>query len=333
MSRKFWIIALISLINSISLTILIPVIYIYGKHFGLNELQTSFLFSIYSLSQFFATPVIGKLSDRFGRKPLLVISLMGTVIANFMAGTASMASILFLARFLDGITGGNVSVCQSVIADVTSSENRAKAFGINGAALSIGFVLGPAISLLAQQISLGASFLTSGMMALVALLITIFFLPETLPKNNRKFENIFNWDLLNLLKGFMLPKIGILLLINFLIGTTFTIFTYGFQPYFLDVLHQSNQALVLMFLLFGILGILMQTWGILLLTGKFNLVQILLLGLFVRSLSFVLMPIWANVIYFISVAIIFSLFNSLVQPMINTPKERRQYYEYLAQTT
>ncbi|NEQ28635.1 MAG: TCR/Tet family MFS transporter, partial [Microcoleus sp. SIO2G3] len=172
MNRTFWIIALVSLINSLSLTILIPVIYLYGRQFGLNDFQTSLLFSAYSVAQFFATPVIGKLSDRFGRKPLLVISLLGTVVANLIAGTASTAGILFFARFLDGITGGNASVAQAVISDVTTPENRARGFGINGAAFGLGFVLGPVLSLLAQQVSLGAAFLVSGAIALIALVIT-----------------------------------------------------------------------------------------------------------------------------------------------------------------
>ena len=100
MNRIFWITALIAFINSLSFTILIPIIYLYGKQFGLNDFQTSLLFSTYSIAQFFATPVIGKLSDRFGRKPLLIISLAGTVIANTIAGTATTATLLFFARFL-----------------------------------------------------------------------------------------------------------------------------------------------------------------------------------------------------------------------------------------
>ena len=317
MSRTFWIIALISLINSLSLTILIPVIYLYGRQFGLNDFQTSLLFSAYSVAQFFATPVIGKLSDRFGRKPLLVISLLGTVVANLIAGTASTAGVLFFARFLDGITGGNASVAQAVISDVTTPENRAKGFGINGAAFGLGFVLGPVISLLAQQVSLGAAFLVSSAIALIALLITIFFLSETLQTKNVVTDNLFDLGLKNLIKGLAFPKVGILLIINFLIGTTFTIFTYAFQPYFIQVLHQTNESLTLMFLTFGVLSVLMQTWGVSILTKKFNLVYILFLGLFVRSTSFLLMPLWANVVYFVGVSIVYSLFNSLVQPMIN----------------
>ncbi len=317
MNRTFWIIALISLINSLSLTILIPVIYLYGRQFGLNDFQTSLLFSAYSVAQFFATPVIGKLSDRFGRKPLLVISLLGTVVANLIAGTASTAGVLFFARFLDGITGGNASVAQAVISDVTTPENRAKGFGINGAAFGLGFVLGPVLSLLAQQFSLGAAFLVSGAIALIALVITIFFLPETLQAKNVVTGNLFDLGLKNLIKGLAFPKVGILLIINFLIGTTFTIFTYAFQPYFIEVLHQTNESLTLMFLTFGVLSVLMQTWGVSILTKKINLVHILFLGLFVRSTSFLLMPIWANVVYFVGVSIVYSLFNSLVQPMIN----------------
>jgi predicted MFS family arabinose efflux permease len=318
MNRNFWIIALISLINSLSITILIPVIYLYGRQFGLNDFQTSLLFSVYSIAQFFATPVIGKLSDRFGRKPLLIISLLGTVIANLIAGTASTAWILFAARFLDGVTGGNASVAQAVISDVTTPENRARGFGINGAAFGLGFVLGPVLSLLAQQFSLGSAFLCSAAIALGALLITVFWLPESHSIQGLVKSKLFDLGLKDLIQGWSFPKVGILLMINFLIGTTFTIFTYAFQPYFIQVLHQTSQSLTLMFLTFGVLGVIMQTWGVSILMKKFNLADVLFLGLLIRSASFLLMPIWENVVYFVGVSILFSLFNSLVQPMINT---------------
>jgi len=325
MNRKFWIIALISFINSLSFTILIPVLYQYGRQFQLNDFETSLLFAIYAISQFFATPIIGKLSDRFGRKPLLILSLAGTVVANLMAGSATTAAVLFFARFLDGITGGNASVAQAVISDVTTPENRAKAFGINGAAFGLGFILGPAISLLAQKVALntplgksfGASFLVSGVIAAIALFLTIFFLPETLKTKAQKAQNIFDIGLENLIKGLFMPKIGILFIINFLTGLTFNIFTFAFQPYFLKVLNQNSDGLALMFLLFGVLAVIMQTVGISQMSKYLQLVQILFLGLFIRSLSFVLMPIWKDIYYFIGVCILFSLLNSVVQPMIS----------------
>jgi predicted MFS family arabinose efflux permease len=318
MNRSFWITALIAFANALSFTILIPILYLYGRQFGLTDFQTSLLFSIYAIAQFFATPVIGKLSDRFGRKPLLIISLAGTVIANFLAGTATTVAILFFARFLDGITGGNASVAQAVISDVTPVENRAKGFGIYGATFGLGFVLGPAISLLAQQISLGAGFLVSSAIAAIALFITIFFLPETLKTQPAADHKIFDLGLSSLITGLAIPKIGILLIINFLIGTTFAVFTFAFQPYFLKVLGQDNKALTLMFFTFGVLGVIMQLQGIKILTRKFSLVKIFLFAILIRSLSFTLMPIVPNIVYFVGVSIIFSIFNSLVQPMITT---------------
>jgi predicted MFS family arabinose efflux permease len=318
MNRIFWITALIAFINSLSFTILIPIIYLYGKQFGLNNFQTSLLFSTYSIAQFFATPVIGKLSDRLGRKPLLIISLAGTVIANTIAGTATIPSLLFFARFLDGITGGNASIAQAIISDVTNQKDRAQAFGIYGATLGLGFILGPATSLVAQQISLGTGFLASGAVAFIAMLMTIFLLPETLQNKSTKSSNIFDLGLENLIKGFAMPGVGILLLINFCTGTTFTMFTYAFQPYFIQVLDQNSKSLTLLFLTIGTLGVIMQTWGVSVLSRKFNVVKILFLGLFVRSLSFVLMPVWPSITCFVVITIFFALFNALVQPMIST---------------
>ncbi|WP_299487720.1 MFS transporter [Acaryochloris sp. IP29b_bin.137] len=317
MKREVWIVSAIALVNSLSFTILLPTLYPYGRQFGLNDFETSFLFSIFSLAQFIATPVIGQLSDRWGRRPLLIVSLAGTMLANLMAGMATAAWVLFLARFLDGITGGNNSVIQAVIADVTDAENRARGFSLFGAAFGVGFVLGPIISIGAQAISLGASFLVSAWIAGIALGVTYFLLPETLAEQ-RPQRHRFELGLAKLITGLTLPKVGILLLINFLIGTTFTIFTYSFQPYFLNVLNQTPQSLALMFIVYGLLGVLMQTFGVPRLTKRVNLLLILFSALLIRSLAFLAMPIWPNLIYFVSITIFFSVFNSLVQPIINT---------------
>ena len=182
----FWLIALIALINAISFTIIIPLIYPYAKQFGLNDLQASLLTTAFALSQFFGTPVLGKLSDRLGRKYILVFSLMGTVAANLIASVAMVPWLLYGARMLDGLTGGNTSVASAVISDITTPQQRPRAFGIFGATFRLGFVIGPVLSYFAQQLptlpgisSLGMSFVVSAAIATIAALITLFFLPET----------------------------------------------------------------------------------------------------------------------------------------------------------
>ncbi len=315
-NRNLWIIASIAFVNALSFTILIPILYLYGRQFGLNDLETSILFSLFSLAQFFATPVFGKLSDRFGRKPLLIISLAGTVFANLWAGAATAAWMLFCARILDGITGGNASVAQAVISDITDEQNRARGFSLFSAAFGLGFVLGPVISLFAQQISLGAAFYAAAAIASLALLMTIFLLPETLEQ--RVHTNVLDLGLETLVTGMFIPRVGILLIINLLIGTTFSMFTFAFQPYYLEVLGQNNQSLTLMFVLYGTLGVIMQTVGVPFLTRRFKLTRLFFLALLVRSLSFILMPIWPILAYFVTVTAVFSILNSLVQPIIST---------------
>jgi MFS family permease len=320
MTRTFWITLFIAFANSLSFTILIPILYLYGKEFGLTDFQTSLLFATYAGAQFISTPIIGKLSDRFGCKPLLIISLAGTVIANFLAGTASGAAMLFFARFLDGITGGNVSVAQAIVSDVTPSEERAKAFGLFGAVtFGLGFIVGPILSWIAQRFfSLGAGFLASSAIAAIALTLVLIALPETLQTKAAKAEKWWDIGLGNLITGLAIPRVGILLVINFLIGTTFTIFTFAFQPYFIHVLGQDSQSLTILFAGFGLVSVVMQAKGIGLLTQRLSLVKILFIGLFMRSLTFLLMPDFPNIVYFVGVTLVFSMFNALVQPMITT---------------
>ncbi|MGB7485245.1 MAG: MFS transporter, partial [Phormidesmis sp.] len=191
---QFWIVASIAFINSVSFTIIIPTLYPYAKQFGLSDFEASLLTTAYSLSQFIGTPLLGQLSDRWGRRPLLVISLLGTVVANLLAAIAGVAWLLFAARIFDGITGGNNSIAQAVVSDITSPEQRTQAFGIYSGLFRLGFVAGPPLSYVAQLVpplqiggwgvsSLGMSFLVSAAIALVAAVLCFFFLTETQRSN------------------------------------------------------------------------------------------------------------------------------------------------------
>jgi len=321
----FWLIALIALINSISFTIIIPLLYPYAKQFGLSDFQASLLTTAFALSQFFGTPILGKLSDRLGRKYILVFSLAGTVVANLLASVAGVAWVLYVARMLDGLTGGNTSVASAVISDITTLQQRPKAFGIFGATFRLGFVIGPVLSYFAQQLptlpgvsSLGMSFIVSAAIAALASLLTLFFLPET---TNTQGNFKLSWDDFafgKIAKSASRPKLGNLFILTFLSGSTFTIFTFAFQPFFLNVLNQDSQGLAMMFALVGILGFISQVFALEPLSQKFNLINIIAVSLALRGITFLLMPTFPTYGAFIIIMVMFGVVNSFPMPLIDT---------------
>src|SRR4051812_6748486 len=145
-NRNLAIISLIALVNMLGYGIIIPILYAYSKKFGLSDFDNGLLFAIFSICQFISTPIIGRLSDKYGRRPMLLISIIGTAVSFFMTAWAPNAFILFLSRALDGLTAGNIPVAFAVISDTTKPEERARAFGLIGSALNFGFVFGPAIA-------------------------------------------------------------------------------------------------------------------------------------------------------------------------------------------
>ena len=134
-------------IDLVGFGIVIPVLpyYTEGTRFNGTPRTVRLLFASYSIMQLIFSPVLGRLSDKHGRRPILLISIIGTGIGFLILGFATTLWMLFLGRILDGISGGNISTAQAYIADVTSKEDRAKGMGLLGAAFGLGFIFGPAI--------------------------------------------------------------------------------------------------------------------------------------------------------------------------------------------
>ena len=322
---RFWLIAFISLINAISFTIIIPLLYPYAKQFGLSDLQASLLTTAFSLSQFIGTPILGKLSDLLGRKPILIVSLLGTVAANLMASMVTVAWLLYVARILDGLTGGNNSVASAVISDITTPEQRPKAFGIFAATFRLGFVIGPVLSYLAQQLptlpgvsSLGMSFLVSAAIAAVAVLLTLLFLPETMSQKQGFRLSWQDFAFGKIIKSATQPRLGKLFILTFLSGSTFTIFTFAFQPFFLDILGQNTKRLAIMFALVGILGFMSQVFTLEPLSKRFNLINIIAISLVLRGVTFLLMPTFPTFTAFVIIMTVFGVVNAFPMPLIDT---------------
>ena len=140
-----FIIFLTIFVNLVGFGIIIPLLPFYAQTFGASPLVIGLLFASFSLSQLVAAPLLGDLSDRWGRRPVLIFSLLGTVVSFVMLALAQSLAMLFAARIVDGLSGGNITTARAYIADVTTDENRAKSFGLLGAAFGLGFIVGPAL--------------------------------------------------------------------------------------------------------------------------------------------------------------------------------------------
>lgn len=168
--------------------IVIPILPLYaeGSSFHATALQLGWLVGIFSLMQLIMAPVIGKISDRIGRKPVLIFSICCTGIGFVIMGTAGSLWMLFLARMIAGASGGNIATAQACIADITPADERSKSMGFVGAAFGLGFVLGPALGgALSVHISLSAPFYFAAGLAFCNAIFVTFFLPETLPVERR----------------------------------------------------------------------------------------------------------------------------------------------------
>ncbi len=142
-SRAQFTIFLIVFIDLLGFGLILPLLPYIAERFNANPFQIGLLTSVYSFCQFIATPIFGRLSDRYGRKSLLFISQIGSGIGYLLLGWATSLPLLFLSRIIDGTTGGNISIATAYMADITNEKNRAKGMGMLGAAFGLGFILGP----------------------------------------------------------------------------------------------------------------------------------------------------------------------------------------------
>lgn len=173
-------------LDMLGASILIPVVPYIVRVYRPDAMTVGWLSLSYSAAQFLATPVLGAFSDRVGRRPVLLISILGSAFGYFLFGWAGSLWVLFTSRILDGFTGGNISTAQAYIADRSKPEDRAKNFGMIGAAFGLGFILGPAFGGALSKISLQAPAYAAGIVSVITFLTALFFLPESLPPEKRQ---------------------------------------------------------------------------------------------------------------------------------------------------
>lgn len=179
---------LIVLVDVLGLTIILPLLPFYAESLGASAATVGMLVSAYALCQLLAGPPLGHLSDRIGRRPVLLVSQMGTFLGFLLLAAAQTLWVVFLARIIDGLTAGNLSVAQAYISDVTTPERRAKAFGMIGIAFGLGFLVGPAFSGFLAQYGTHYPILAAAGLSFTSIMCTYFILPSTRTPSHPQHE-------------------------------------------------------------------------------------------------------------------------------------------------
>lgn len=316
-NRNLYIIALIAVVNALGYGIIIPVLYTYSQKYGLTDFQNGLLFALFSICQFLSTPIIGRMSDKYGRRPLLIASLTGTAISFFMMAFAPTAIFLFLARALDGITAGNIPVASAVITDTTDEKNRAKGFGVIGASFGFGFIFGPAITAFTVRFGQSVPFIIAGIISVLAVIVTALLLPET-NKHMGEVKKGKLFDFKSMAKALTDPNVGPTLLITLVYATAFSLLIYAFQPFAVKGLHLGVDTIALLFTLVGVAGLITQIVILPWVTKKWHIKDVFTNSLLIISFIFVLIFFSMNLYYYAIVTMIWALVNSLINPLIQT---------------
>lgn len=286
--RRLLIIFFVVLVDMLSFSIVLPLLPYLADEFGATAFQIGLLGAIYPMFQFIGAPVLGRLSDRIGRKPVLVLSIAGTVIGFVVLATANSLWILFISRALDGLTGGNVSVAQAYISDVTEPEERGKALGMIGAAFGLGFILGPITGGILSGISYSAPAWLGALLAAANMVLVARFLPESLTAEDKvrladRRRPRFSVD--GLLEALHHRRVGPLLSIRFLIGVSFGIFESGFALWAIAALALPARTTSFVLAYVGVLSVFMQAFLIGRLTKRWSDDGLLVVALGVSAIS------------------------------------------------
>jgi len=311
------VLSFIMLVNALAYGTIIPLLYPYAARFGINPVGLGLLFASFSIAQFIATPILGRLSDRWGRKPILLICLLGTSLSLALFAAATSVAMLFVARLIDGITGGNISVAQAMIADKTTGEERAKSFGLLFAAFGVGFVAGPAVGGLLSQFGLSAPFWFASGLALIGTVVGQIILKETLPANRRQPSHEPLFRLKSFIGALFTPITGEILAISFLFAIAQNAFIIGVQSYTFDILKMSSAQTGIMFTVIGIINIVAQSIGLRYLLHKVkNKNVIVTISLLLSSVSMISLAIPHSVNTFLPVLFSFAIFSSPVGAIV-----------------
>lgn len=321
--RTFWTILFIAFLDNLSVGILLPLVplLLTSHSSSISILPASytdaqgyilfgFLQAIYTIAQFIATPILGQLSDHYGRKAILVVCLFGTSLAYLLFGlgvSIKLLPLLFIARAFDGVTGGNVSVAQAVIADITDPKQRAKTYGVFGGALGIGFALGPVIgaffsnSQIVPWFNATTPFWVTAILAATSAIITAIFLKETITRNHETRPRPSLIPLQSLVKAWQFPNLRALFSGIFVWRLGFGFWTTFATVFLIYRFGLNQQQMGYYFLYVGAWLIVSQLFLVRFFTQRFKEDQILYASVLFSAVFFCIFLIPRNWLYLFAI--------------------------------
>jgi MFS transporter, DHA1 family, tetracycline resistance protein len=247
----------LTFVDVLGLTIILPLLHLYAAAYGATPLEIGLVIAAFPLSQLIGVPLMGALSDRYGRKPLLLISQVTTCIGFIMLGAANSLFLIILSRVIDGVFGANLSTAQAALSDITDDSTRAQGLGVTGAAFGLGFILGPAISLIALEFSdnLSLPAYIAAAYSFLSILLTLFLFKETLPPERRGARAAARSSIWSILRN---PRVNLLLILMFAQQFVF----FGFESllglFVLSRLGMMGQGNALIFIVVGVVLVIVQ---------------------------------------------------------------------------
>jgi MFS family permease len=319
---------LIVFVDLVGFGLVITLLPFYAVRFGASPQQVTLLLAVYSLMQLFSAPLWGRLSDRVGRRPVLIVSMAASIIAYLWMGSATALWMLFAARGVAGVCAGNIAAAQAYIADITKPEERAKGMGLIGAAFGLGFIIGPALGgLLAGHDPATADVETPSWVAaglsLTALSGVLVLLPESLSADRRRPRGPSRSRLGATLDVLRRPVLSRLILVFFLVILAFAGMESTFALWAMEQFVWGPGQVGYVFAYVGVLSAILQGGLIGSLTRRFGEERLLLCGLAMIGIGLLLMGVTRSVAMLAPAVSLLALGMGLTQPSLNSLISRR----------
>ncbi len=319
---------LVVLVDVLGFTIVYPLLPFYAVRFGASPLIATTLVSVYALCSLLSTPIIGRLSDQFGRRRLLVLSQAGTFAGFIVLGFAEHLWMLFLGRILDGLTAGNLSIAQAYISDHTEPQNRTKAFGVIGIAFGIGFFFGPAMAGVLATYGEHVPFIVAAGLSFGSIICTYTLLQPGVPPKAvevggpaGKRPGLF--DFATYLEYFRRPGLGALYLQFFLFCFSFSAFMSGFALFAKSRFAWTSRDVGFMFAYAGFLGIILQGGMLGRLVKKHGEVKLAIAGFISVVVAYGMLGVAGTLVLLILSITIASFGNGVLRPVITSELTQR----------